>query len=67
MKKGEKKLNMSIENLKRQDRILAKMLRKGITREEIEWLGDFWQADAQHVWQVMKASDEAEATKLTVN
>lgn len=44
----------SREALKRHGSILAKMRRAGISEEDIQFLGDFYQADAMHVWKLME-------------
>jgi hypothetical protein len=44
----------SMENLKRLDAILAKMRRAGISEDDIKFLGDFYQADAMHVWKLIE-------------
>jgi hypothetical protein len=64
MKCGEKNPFTNHQNLKRLDRILTRMRQAGISEEDIEFLGDFWQADALHVWKLI---DESERKKLIVN
>lgn len=59
--------SMTIENLKRHDRILEKMRKAGISEEEIEFLGDFWQADLAHVWKLIRANEDFDCKKAAVN
>ena len=57
----------TLENIKRHDRILAKMRKAGITEEEIDFLLDFNQADAVHVQKLASAYYASEAKKKSVN
>jgi hypothetical protein len=57
----------TINNLKRHDKILAKMRKAGVTEDEIDFLTDFYQADALHVFKLSAASDAFESGKKSLN
>ncbi len=58
---------MTIENIKRHSKIIEKMREAGITDEEINFLSDFYQADAVHVQRLLAAGDTFESKKKSLN
>ena len=58
---------MTMNNLKRHDKILAKLRKAGVTEDEIDFLVDFYQAEALHVFKHSAASDAFESKKKCVN
>jgi len=58
---------ITIKNLKRYDKILAKMRKAGITEDEISFLADFNQADALHVFKLCAAGDAFESNRKSLN
>ncbi len=39
----------------------------GISEDDIDFLGDFYQADVAHVWKLNEASEEFERKKVAAN